>query len=192
MKQNISSKNKGNSNCLSSYRISSFRTIFRQVAPLFPLRSLFLPLPSAPSRPTQPAGSPPPTAHAQPSWWAFPSPTAHAQTGPYCAVSDGTSLFPLLLNLHFGNIFRKKFAFISSWKCQLQFPQMSSSTTTTPALHSALASEGGRPIFGRQRVSHSPPHPVTHLAAARNQVVLVLANKSIQRIDQVRVLWVNI
>ncbi len=55
-------------------------------------------------------------------------------------------------------------------------------STTTPVLQSALTSDG--PIFRHQRVSHNPPHPVTHLATSNLQVVLVLANKTVQRINQ--------
>ncbi len=55
-------------------------------------------------------------------------------------------------------------------------------TTTTPLLHSALASD--RPLFSRQRVSHQPPHPVTHLATSNLQVILVLANKTVHRFNQ--------
>ena len=56
------------------------------------------------------------------------------------------------------------------------------STSTTSFLNAALANE--RPIFGRRQVQHVPPHPVIHLVAASGKIVMVLANKSIQRVDQ--------
>jgi len=56
-----------------------------------------------------------------------------------------------------------------------------SGSSTTSFLNATLAKE--RPIFGRRHVPHDPPHPVTHLVAANGKVVLVLANKSIQRFD---------
>ena len=55
-------------------------------------------------------------------------------------------------------------------------------STTTPLLQSTLSSSA--PIFSRQRISHSPPHPVTHLVTSNLQVCLVLANKTVQRINQ--------
>ena len=57
--------------------------------------------------------------------------------------------------------------------------------STTQVLHSKLSSSSSeRPIFSRQRVHHAPPHPVTHAAASNLQIVLVLANRTLQRIDQ--------
>ena len=54
--------------------------------------------------------------------------------------------------------------------------------STTSFLNAALAKE--RPIFGRRPVDHVPPHPVTHLVSANGKIVMVLGNKSIQRVDR--------
>ena len=32
-------------------------------------------------------------------------------------------------------------------------------------------------LFVRNRISHAPPHPVTHMVASNMQIALVLANK---------------
>lgn len=53
---------------------------------------------------------------------------------------------------------------------------------TTSALSSVLLKD--RPIFSRQLIRHSPPHPVVSCVASNLQICLVLANKSIQRINQ--------
>ena len=56
--------------------------------------------------------------------------------------------------------------------------------STTQFLHSIQSNEA--PIFGRRKINHLPPHPVTHVVASAKRVVLVLANKSVQRVDQSR------
>ena len=62
--------------------------------------------------------------------------------------------------------------------------QMPGAPSTTQFLHSIQSNEG--PIFGRRKINHLPPHPVTHVVASAKRVVLVLANKSVQRVDQSR------
>lgn len=59
---------------------------------------------------------------------------------------------------------------------------MSQNTTTTQILHRALASD--RPIFSRSLVHHTPAAPVHLIVASNLQIQLVLANKSVQRINQ--------
>ena len=61
---------------------------------------------------------------------------------------------------------------------------MATAPSTTQFLHSIQSSDG--PIFGRRKINHLPPHPVTHVVASAKRVVLVLANKSVQRVDQSR------
>ena len=56
---------------------------------------------------------------------------------------------------------------------------------TTQFMNAKLASD--KPIFIKAKVNHTPPHPVTQLLASNKKIVLVLANKSIQRIDQKKV-----
>ena len=56
--------------------------------------------------------------------------------------------------------------------------------STTQLLHSLQSTDG--PIFGRRKINHLPPHPVTHVVASAHRVVLVLGNKSVQRVDQSR------
>ena len=63
-------------------------------------------------------------------------------------------------------------------------PYTSGVPSTTQFLHSIQSSDA--PIFGRRKINHQPPHPVTHVVASAKRVVLVLANKSIQRVDQSR------
>lgn len=54
--------------------------------------------------------------------------------------------------------------------------------STTRMLHEKLE----KPIFLRRKVAHTPPHPVTHLVAANRRIVLVLANKTVQRFESNR------
>ena len=61
---------------------------------------------------------------------------------------------------------------------------MPGAPSTTQFLHSIQSSDA--PIFGRRKINHQPPHPVTHVVASAKRVVLVLQNKSIQRVDQSR------
>ena len=49
---------------------------------------------------------------------------------------------------------------------------------------SFLSSLRERPIFSRQLIRHNPPHPVAFCVASNLQICLVLANKSVQRINQ--------
>ena len=63
-------------------------------------------------------------------------------------------------------------------------PQLAGAPSTTQFLHSIQSSDA--PIFGRRKINHQPPHPVTHVVASAKRVILVLANKSIQRVDQSR------
>ena len=53
---------------------------------------------------------------------------------------------------------------------------------TTQFMNAKLASE--KPIFTRAKINHIPPHPVLQLLATNKRIVLVLANRSIQRVDQ--------
>ena len=62
--------------------------------------------------------------------------------------------------------------------------QAQNAPSTTQLLHSLQSTEG--PIFGRRKINHLPPHPVTHVVASSHRVVLVLGNKSVQRVDQSR------
>ncbi len=55
---------------------------------------------------------------------------------------------------------------------------------TTQFMNATLAAE--KPIFGRAKINHTPPHPVNQLLASNRRIVLVMANRSIQRIDQTR------
>ena len=54
--------------------------------------------------------------------------------------------------------------------------------STTQFLHSLQSTD--RPIFGRRKINHVPPHPVAHVVVSSKRIVLVLANKTIQRVDQ--------
>ena len=63
-------------------------------------------------------------------------------------------------------------------------PQVSGNPSTTQFLHSIQSSDA--PIFGRRKINHVPPAPVTHVVASARRVVLVLQNKSVQRVDQSR------
>ena len=55
---------------------------------------------------------------------------------------------------------------------------------TTQFMNAKLAAD--KPIFTRAKINHIPPHPVTHLIASNQRIILVLANKTIQRVDQTR------
>ena len=59
---------------------------------------------------------------------------------------------------------------------------MTKSMGTTQFMNAKLASE--KPIFTRAKINHIPPHPVLQLLATNKRIVLVLANRSIQRVDQ--------
>ena len=59
---------------------------------------------------------------------------------------------------------------------------MAKSMGTTQFMNAKLASE--KPIFTRAKINHIPPHPVLQLLATNKRIVLVLANRSIQRVDQ--------
>ena len=61
---------------------------------------------------------------------------------------------------------------------------MATSMGTTQFMNAKLAAE--KPIFTRAKINHVPPHPVTHLIASNRRIILVLANKTIQRVDQTR------
>ena len=55
---------------------------------------------------------------------------------------------------------------------------------TTQFMNAKLAAD--KPIFTRAKINHIPPHPVTHLIASNRRIILVLANKTIQIVDQTR------
>ena len=59
---------------------------------------------------------------------------------------------------------------------------MAKSMGTTQFMNAKLASE--KPIFTRAKINHTPPHPVYQLLSTNKRIVLVLANRSIQRVDQ--------
>ena len=61
---------------------------------------------------------------------------------------------------------------------------MAKTIGTTQFMHSKLASE--KPIFIKAKVNHTPTHPVFQLLASNRRIVMVLGNKTIQRIDQSR------
>lgn len=53
---------------------------------------------------------------------------------------------------------------------------------TTRFMHAKLASD--KPILTtKTKIDHNPPHPVTQILASSRQIVLILANKTVQRID---------
>ena len=54
---------------------------------------------------------------------------------------------------------------------------------TTQFMNAKLAAD--KPIFTRI-LWRIPPHPVTHLIASNRRIILVLANKTIQIVDQTR------
>jgi hypothetical protein len=55
---------------------------------------------------------------------------------------------------------------------------------TTQFMNAKLATD--KPIFTRSKINHNPSHPVTHLVASNRRIILALANKTIQRVDQSR------
>ena len=61
---------------------------------------------------------------------------------------------------------------------------MATAMGTTQFINAKLATD--KPIFTRAKINHVPPHPVTHLIASNRRIILVLANKTIQIVDQTR------
>ena len=61
---------------------------------------------------------------------------------------------------------------------------MAKSMGTTQFINAKLATD--KPIFSRSKINHAPPHPVTHLVSSNRRLALILANRTVQRVDQTR------